>query len=248
MITTFVLLSLSAFFAGLVDAIAGGGGLITVPALLMAGLPPALALGTNKLQASFGSFSASFHFLRSGEVKLKSLRLGILCSAIGASIGTLTILFLDPSDLGKVIPVLLLVVFVYVLFSPKVGMKQSRQRLNPMLAIILLGLLIGFYDGFLGAGTGSFWAISLIFFLGLNFKQATMQTKVYNFTSNIVSLIWFIAAGHVLWLLGLCMGVGQLVGARVGAQLVLTKGSGFIRPLFLLVVLVLLIVQIIKVY
>jgi uncharacterized membrane protein YfcA len=232
-----ILLFLAGLLAGLIDSIAGGGGLITVPVLIGAGLPPQLALGTNKLQSSFGSGSAMLHFVRSGTVSLNECGKGILFTAIGAGVGTLAVQSLDPGFLRKIIPVLLVLIAIYTLASPRLGSEDIHPRMKPTLFYLLTGSTLGFYDGFFGPGTGSFWVVSLMFGLGYSMKKATGYTKVMNFTSNIVSLAFFMAGGSVLFREGLVMGAGQFVGARIGAGLVVSRGVKFIRPIFIAMVL-----------
>lgn len=233
---TLLLLIAAAFFAGLIDAVAGGGGLITVPILMGIGLPPQVALGTNKLQASFGSGSAMLHFVRSGTVKLSDCISGILWTAAGAAIGVLAIQRLDPAILKYLVPWLLIAIAAYTLFTPKLGAEDIHARLSPKIFYPLFGLSIGFYDGFFGPGTGSFWAMAFVLLLGCSLVRATAHTKVMNFTSNIVALVFFMAAGQVLFAEGLMMGIAQFIGARLGANLVTLKGAKFIRPVFITIV------------
>jgi len=233
---TLLLLITAAFFAGLIDAVAGGGGLITIPVLMSIGLPPQVALGTNKLQASFGSGSAMLHFIRSGTVKLTGCISGILWTAAGAAAGVLAIQRLDPALLKQFVPWIMIVIAVYTLFTPKLGAEDIRARLSPQLFYPLFGLSIGFYDGFFGPGTGSFWAMAFVLLLGCSLVKATAHTKVMNFTSNIVALVFFMTAGQVLFAEGLMMGVAQFIGARIGANLVTLKGAKFIRPVFITIV------------
>lgn len=233
------LLFVTGFGAGLIDAIAGGGGLITIPVLLGIGLSPQQALATNKLQASFGSGSAMLHFVRSGTVLLRDCWAGILLTAIGAACGTVAVQQIDPGFLRKAIPFLLAGIALYTLFSPRLGFEDIHQRLRPLTFYLLFGIGLGFYDGFFGPGTGSFWVMALMLLLGQNMRKATGYTKVMNFTSNITSLIFFLMGGNVLYVQGLVMGTGQFLGARIGARLVITRGTGFIRPLFITMVLAL---------
>ncbi len=231
------LLFLVGLLAGLIDSIAGGGGLITVPVLLGIGLPPQIALGTNKLQSSFGSGSAMLTFIRSGKVKLSDCYTGITFTAIGAASGAIAIQMLDPSFLRKLIPWLLITIVIYTIMTPRLGFDDIHPRMQQGPFFLLVGFTLGFYDGFFGPGTGSFWVMLLIFALGFNMTKATAYTKVMNFTSNIASLIFFIAGGSVLWREGLIMGAGQFIGGRIGAHIVVSKGTRFIRPLFILMVL-----------
>lgn len=219
--------------AGLVDSIAGGGGVITIPVLLGVGIPPQYALGTNKLQSSFGSGSAMLNFLRSGHVELKECWEGILCTAVGAAVGSHSVQLLDPGFLKLAIPWLLVAIALYTLFTPRLGFEDIRPRFRPIAFYCATGLTIGFYDGFFGPGTGSFWVMALMLGLGYNMKKGTGYTKVMNFTSNFTALVLFIVGGRVLWREGLVMGAGQFLGARVGSRLVITRGTRFVRPIFI---------------
>jgi uncharacterized membrane protein YfcA len=231
------LLFLTGLVAGLVDSIAGGGGLITIPVLLGVGIPPQVALGTNKLQASFGSGSAMLTFIRSGTVRLKDCRIGAAYTAVGATLGTITVQRLDPALLRQVIPWLLVLIVLYTLLTPRLGYEDIHPRMKTGPFFFSAGLVLGFYDGFLGPGTGSFWVMALMLGLGFNMIRATGYTKVMNFTSNVASLVMFIYGGSVLWREGLVMGAGQFVGARIGARMVVRKGTRFIRPVFIIMVL-----------
>ena len=235
-LTTLVILFLTAILAGFVDSIAGGGGIITVPALLAVGFSPHFALGTNKLQSSFGSLTAALNYRRANMLSFRELALGICFTVIGACAGTMTVQVISADTLKHVIPVLLIIIFLYVLCTPKLGETHRAHRMVPWLFYLIFGCGIGFYDGFFGPGTGSFWTIALVLLLGFNLKKATAQTKALNFTSNIVSLATFIVGGHVAVLAGVTMGVGQIIGAYAGSHLVLKRGTGFIRVFFLCVV------------
>ena len=233
---TYLFLGAAGFLAGFVDSIAGGGGIITIPALLTAGLPPHLALGTNKLQSSFGSLTASLHYRSQHLVSIRETLDGVLFTAAGAAIGTVGIQRLSPVFLERALPLLLLAVFVYLLFSPRVGAESQRARLGRRTFYALFGLSIGFYDGFFGPGTGSFWALAFVALLGLDLKRATAHTKVMNFTSNVVSLTVFALGGNVVLLPGLAMGAGEALGAYCGSKLVIARGVRFVRVFFMVVV------------
>lgn len=222
--------------AGFVDSIAGGGGLITLPVLLSSGLHPADALGTNKLQATFGSGSATFHFANAGIVHFKQCLWGIVFTALGAAAGTWILQGIKPEILRLVIPWLLIVIAIYLLVRRDFGEQQAKARLSRNAFHLIFGLLIGFYDGVFGPGTGTFWAMAYVMFLGFDLTRATAHTKVMNFTSNIVSLTVFSIAGRVLFWPGVVMGMGQLIGAQLGSRTVIRGGAKVIRPIFLAVV------------
>ena len=223
--------------AGFVDAIAGGGGLITLPVLLNLGLDPAAALGTNKLQATFGSGSASWHFVRARTVPVQDCVRGFLLTLLSAALGVWTVQQLDPALLRRAIPILLLAVAIYTLLKPRLGEADGRPRLPRLWFDVIFGLLLGFYDGFFGPGTGTFWAMAFVLGLGFNLSRATGYTKVMNFASNLSALLFFSLYGQVHLVAGLTMGVGQLLGARLGARLVIRNGTKLIRPVFITMVL-----------
>jgi uncharacterized membrane protein YfcA len=225
--------------AGFVDSIAGGGGLITIPVLMNLGLPPQDALGTNKLQASFGSGSASWHYAKAGRVALKDCIFGFVICGLSAAAGAWFVQQLDPGFLRRVIPVLLILVAVYMVARPNLGENDLQPRLRRWAFDLVFGVVIGFYDGFFGPGTGTFWAMAYMLGLGFGFERATGYTKVMNFASNISALALFLVGGNVLFGAGLVMGVGQWLGARLGSLMVIRRGAKFIRPVFLIVVLAL---------
>lgn len=231
------LLFLTGLAAGFVDSIAGGGGLITLPVLLNLGLAPQDALGTNKLQATFGSGSAAWHYGRAGLIDFRACVAGILFTAIGAGAGTWLVREVRPDLLRQIIPWLLVAIAAYLLLQPKVGDHDLHPRMPSGRFHLVFGLLIGFYDGFFGPGTGTFWALAYMLCLGFNLTRATAHTKVMNFTSNFVSLAVFLWGGHAHFGAGLCMGAGQLLGARLGARVVVKQGTRLIRPIFITVVL-----------
>ena len=224
-----------ALLAGFVDAIAGGGGLLALPALLAAGLPPLQALATNKLQGSFGTFTATLNFLHKGALDLRSLGFAVVCTFVGAVAGTLAVQALDPALLSRAIPLLLVGFALYFLLSPRVGDLDVRQRLHEHGFALLVGFGMGFYDGFFGPGAGSFFTFAFVALLGYNLRRATASTKLLNFTSNVASLLFFVLGGHVVWTLGLAMGAGQMAGAWLGSHLVLRHGTALVRPVLVLV-------------
>lgn len=225
--------------AGFIDAIAGGGGLISVPALLWAGLPPQTALGTNKMQSSWGTLLAVRRYGQAGLVELRPMRLAIAVTFTAALLGTAAVTQVSHSWLQRIVPWLLLSIAGYTLFSPRLGSRPARARLSPTAFAWLAGSLLGFYDGFFGPGTGSFWTIACLSLLGLELTRATAYTKVVNLASNLAALLVFVLAGCVRYDVAAAMIAGQLVGARLGSGLVIRHGAGLIRIVFLSVVLAL---------
>ncbi|MFV0321877.1 MAG: TSUP family transporter [Alphaproteobacteria bacterium] len=232
---TYIFLWFVGIFAGFVDSIAGGGGLLTVPALTSAGVPPQFVLGTNKLQGSFGSFSSSLKFLSSKEVSLRSIALAFACSFVGSCIGSLSVQQINADFLEPLILVMLILVALFFIFSPKMNETESKARLTPFVFALIFGTSIGFYDGFFGPGTGSFFVIALMTMRGMGLKSATMRAKILNFASNIGALLFFIIGGAVIWQIGLLMATGQFIGARLGAGMVMSKGTKLIRPMVIIV-------------
>jgi uncharacterized membrane protein YfcA len=233
------LLFLTGLAAGFVDSIAGGGGLITLPVILSFGGDPQQALGTNKLQATFGSASATWHYGRAGAVNLRDCVRGCLITFLGAAIGTLGVQQVGPHVLKVAIPLLLLAVATYTLLRPQLGEQDLHPRMARAKFDFTFGLLLGFYDGFFGPGTGTFWTMAFVLAMGFNLTRATGYTKVMNFASNLCSLAFFAIGGKVDYAAGVVMGAGQLIGARFGSNMVMVRGTKFIRPVFITVVVAL---------
>jgi uncharacterized protein len=220
-----------ALLAGFVDAIAGGGGLITIPALLWAGLSPVESLATNKAQAVFGSGSATIHFMRKGMIAPRGAAFSVACTFVGAALGALLVQQIDSAALQRLIPILLVGFALYFLFSPRVSDLDSHQRLGTPAFAMTVGFGVGFYDGFFGPGTGTFFAMGYVALLGYNLRRATAHTKLLNFTSNLAALIFFTMGGHVVWMFAASMAVGQLIGAWLGSHLVLKHGAVVVKPI-----------------
>lgn len=232
-----VLLALFAMatLAGWVDSIGGGGGLISLPALLWAGFSPLQTLATNKLQSSFGSYTATLNYTRHGLVDIKAQKLAVVMAFIGSAAGTWLVQQLDASLLAKAIPVLLMLFALYFLFSPRIGDVDRHQLLTPGQFALSAGLGIGFYDGFFGPGTGTFFTMGFITLLGFGLPKATGNTKLLNFTSNIASLLFFALSGHIVWQVGLLMGIGQMLGSYLGSHMAVKHGTRLIRPVLVTV-------------
>ena len=225
------LLFAAAGIAGFVDAAAGGRGLITIPVLMLSGMSPTQALGTNKFQACFGSFSASFHFIREGFVKPLKFKLAVTVVALSAALGGYLAQQINSQQLLTFLPVVFICIALYTLFAKNLGEEEGQTKISQTLYASTIAPTIGFYDGFAGAGKGTFFALSFIKLRGISFVRATAHAKVLNFTSNFFSLLLFIGGGQIVWLAGLCMGVGQMFGAYLGAKIAIKKGAGFIRAI-----------------
>lgn len=223
---------------GFVDSIAGGGGLISLPALLAAGLPPVHALATSKAQAMFGSFTAMRRYSLNGHMKLGDMKLAIAFTFTGSVAGTLLVQVIDSDLVMQVIPFLLIAAALYFAFGPRIGDIDRHHLMERTPFYALFGLSLGFYDGFFGPGTGSFWALAFVGVLGFNMLKATAHTKVVNFTSNFASFLFFAIAGYVMWWPALAMAAGQLIGARIGANTAMKHGATVIRPLLVVVSMV----------
>jgi len=230
------LLFAAGLLSGLIDAIAGGGGLISVPALLWAGLPVQVALGTNKLQAACGTLLAVTRYARAGWIDWSDVRLAVGVTFVFAALGSWAVTQLDKNLLKAIVPWLLLAVAIYALLSPRLGLQRKAAKVSGTSFALGGGSLLGFYDGFFGPGTGSFWTIALLSLRGYELTRATAYTKVVNLTSNVASLLVFLVAGSVVFKLALVMIAGQLIGARLGSGLVLKHGAPFVRVVFLVVV------------
>lgn len=231
-----LLLFLAGLAAGFIDAIAGGGGLISVPSLLWAGLPPQLALGTNKLQSSCGTTLAVWRYARAGLVSWREVRLAAGITFLAALLGAWVLTRVSNEALKHLVPWLLLTIALYTLLSPNFGLKRSAPKLSPATFACLISPLLGFYDGFFGPGTGSFWTIALLTLLGSELTRATAFTKVVNLASNLASLLIFACKGLLVIPVAGAMIGGQLIGARLGSGLVIKHGARLVRIVFLCVV------------
>jgi uncharacterized protein len=232
---TLLLLALVGLAAGFIDSIAGGGGLLSVPALLLAGLSPAEALGTNKAQSLFGSGSATLAYAGKGHIDFRGLRLSAALSAGGSACGALMATLVSAQFLKAFLPSLLILIALYFALKPDVGDLPGKERLRPALFAATIIPAIGFYDGMLGPGTGSFFMLAYVAILGLGVLKATAQTKLMNFASNIGAFAIFALSGAIYWKIGIAMGIGQFIGARLGAGLAMKNGARLIKPLLVTV-------------
>ncbi len=237
--TLLIILAVTAFVAGFIDSIAGGGGLVTVPALLLAGLPPVTALGTNKLQSLFGSGSATWAYASKGHVNLKSQSGSAFLSAIGSALGAYVATLVSSDWLRAFLPILMIAIALYFLFKPNISDEDRVQRMAPVLFAATIVPAIGFYDGIFGPGTGSFFMLAFVMLSGFGLLKATAHTKLLNFASNLGAFVVFALSGAIDWKIGLIMGAAQFAGGRTGAHFAMRNGSRIIKPLLVTVCLAL---------
>ncbi|MFK4823443.1 TSUP family transporter [Paenochrobactrum sp. BZR 588] len=230
-----LLLIAAAFVAGIIDSIAGGGGMITIPALLLAGMPPVEALGTNKLQGLFGSTSATIAFTRKGHINLSELWPAALMSLIGSIFGALLATILPISIIRGALPILLILIALYFMLKPNISDIDRTSRMKPFLFGLTIVPLIGFYDGLFGPGTGSLFMLAFVSIAGYGILKATAHTKLLNCASNLGSFIAFSLVVTINWKYGLLMGIAQFAGAQLGASLAMRVGAKIIKPLLIIV-------------
>jgi uncharacterized membrane protein YfcA len=220
-----------AFLAGFIDAIAGGGGLLSVPALLLAGIPPVQALATNKLQGMAGAGTAFANYLHAGQVDPRR-NLGLAAvSLVAGAVGSLAASHLPAEVLRLIMPPILIAIALFFAFKPGLDDQTRPARMTPVVFGATAVPLIAGYDGFFGPGTGSFFMLAFVLLTGAGLLQATAQTKMLNFASNIGSFAVFALQGHMLWAVGLGMALAQIAGATLGARLALRIGARLIKPL-----------------
>ena len=226
------LLVAAAFVAGMIDAIAGGGGLITIPALLAAGVPPVAAIATNKLQSTFGTTGAVIAYARGGHIEFRRLAVPVLASFVGSAIGAFILTRIDSGFLSALLPALLVAMALYYCLAPKMSDIDRKSRAGPLL-LAAVAMVIGCYDGFFGPGTGSFFTTALVAIFGFGLIRAVAHAKLLNLASNVAGLAVLIVGGHVLWITGLAMAVGSTAGGQAGAYFAMRFGAGIARPLLI---------------
>lgn len=223
------LLFFVAVTAGLLDTLAGGGGLLTVPALILTGVPPLAALGTNKMQGCIGTATASCMMFKNKKVAWGSVKHLMLSAFIGAAIGTTTVQFIRTDMLSFIIPVVLVCIATYFLISPTPAENPSNSKLKDWKYKNVIVPCIGYYDGMFGPGTGSFFALSGISCQGHNLLTSTAIAKTLNFSTNVASLTVFLIAGHIVWKIGLTMMLGQAIGAWLGSHCLFKINPTYLR-------------------
>ncbi len=228
------LLTLVGFASGFVDAIAGGGGLLTLPALALTGLDPVAVVATNKLAGTFGTASATLAFVRAGKIDPKVMAEPAIAAMIGSLLGALALPYAPRDGLAAALPFVLVAVALYFAFAPPIGESLSRARISPRVYALTLAPAIGFYDGVFGPGSGSFYMIGFLALAGFGLIRAIAGARIANFGSNGGALAIYALGGHIAVAPGLAMGLGCFLGARVGAHSALRAGARLARPLIVL--------------
>jgi len=230
-----VFLCTAGFIGALVDSIAGGGGLITIPAYLLVGIPPHATLGTNKFAATMGSFTSTIGYARSDKVSFRLLKAAVPMTALGATLGVHSVLKVPQDFLYPLISVAILFVGLYTCFKKDLGKTNFFTDITTQKIILasIVGFFLGFYDGFFGPGTGSFLIFIFIQYFRFDFVNASGNSKLINFTSNFTSLIMFAINGKIDFTLSIPVGIFMILGSLIGTKLAIKNGAKFIKPIFL---------------
>ncbi|HRJ70022.1 MAG TPA: TSUP family transporter [Beijerinckiaceae bacterium] len=229
--STLMALMAVSFCAAIVDAIAGGGGLLNVPSLMIAGLDPVSAVATNKVQGSFGVASSTLAYARAGLIRFREMAFLFLCSFVGAGAGAVAAQTLPIGALRTWIPLVLIGLALFVATAPKLTDADSHARLRPAVFAFLFAAPIGFYDGMFGPAGGTFFFIALVTMLGQGVLKAVAHTKLLNLASNLGALCLFLFSGKIYWAVGLCLGVAAFAGAQIGARAALSRGARLVKPM-----------------
>ena len=230
-----IFLCVAGFISSFVDSIAGGGGLISVPAYFIIGFPAHYSLGTNKFSATCGSLTSTINFAKSGKIDKDILKVLLPFTFLGSIVGSYIVMLIDSSILEPIVLVLILAVGIYSFFAKSVGLEDKFTGATKKTLIIgsIFGFIMGFYDGFFGPGAGSFMVFGLIKIYGFDFVRASGNAKAMNLTSNFSSLITFAIGGKIYYLMGIPMALFTILGANVGSRLAIKKGVKIIRPIFI---------------
>ena len=236
-----IFLCVAGFLAAFVDAIAGGGGLISLPALIAAGVPPHLSLGTNKFAATCASLTSTLKYAHSGKILFRLVRWQIPCTVLGAALGVSTVLQLDASILNLLIVTMVFGVALYTVLKRDFGQTDQFMGLTPKRIAVgmVFAFALGFYDGFFGPGTGSFLIFLFIRVFGFDFASAAGNGRILNFVSNAVSLLLFAIGGKIVYLAGIPMALFMIAGAWAGTHVAVRNGAKLIRPIFVTIALAL---------
>jgi uncharacterized membrane protein YfcA len=230
---TYVILFIAAFLASLIDSIAGGGGLLTTPAMLLVGISPLNTLATNKFQSCFGTFTSTYNYYKNGLLTEPKRFLYFFLSFGGSMVGTYLVSRISNELLESIIPILLISAAVFFILNR--GPSTSYKSSSLLFIFNVIVILIGFYDGFFGPGTGSFFVLAFVIIKGISIMEATAITKLLNFASNFAAFIIFALKGYVIWELGLIMAVAQIGGANLGSRFAISNGEKVVRPVLVIV-------------
>ena len=232
--------------AGLIEASAGGSGLISLPAIMFFGFSPIEAVATSKFQYAFGAITAIIRYSKAGLIEWRRYAPMLLGSAVAGGLGAYTLSALNADFIALVVPVFLIVAAVYFLLSPRISDEATPRRMSNLTFGVLVVPVIAFYDGFFGVGSASLYMTAFVLLLGMHVRAATASTKLIDFASGAAALAVLALKGHVLLLPGLALGAGQVVGAYFGASLVLRWGARWVRPAIVAVTIALSIDLLIK--
>ncbi len=232
-----LILFLIGIVAGLVEASAGGSGLISLPAIMFLGYPPIEAIATSKFQYTFGALTAITRFSKAGLIEWRKILPLLGGSMIAGGMGAYLLLLIDAEVVALIVPLLLIIVAIYFIVSPRVSDKETPPRISHGVFGWLIVPAIALYDGFFGVGSASLYMTACVLLLGMNVRVATANTKLLDFVSGAAALGVLALKGHVLLLPGLALGAGQIIGAYFGASLVLRLGARWIRPVIVVVTL-----------
>ncbi|ADK17247.1 MULTISPECIES: sulfite exporter TauE/SafE family protein [Clostridium] len=235
MTNNLIFLCIICFFSAVVDSISGGGGIISLPAFLLMGIPPHLALGTNKFTSCCSTLSSPIKFTQSKKVDFKILKYLLPFSFIGATLGANVVLSIKSHYLNVIVLILLLFVGLYSLFSKNIGLEDKFKHISPknICLGIILALSLGFYDGFLGAGVGTFLIFGLVSIYKFDFVRASGNCKIMNFIGNVASVLVFAIRGEINYKIGIPIALCMIIGANLGTRIALMKGSKLIKPIFI---------------
>jgi uncharacterized membrane protein YfcA len=242
-LTTLAFLMTAGFFAGLVVAMAGGGGLISLPALVAAGIPPHTALATNKVQSAIGTTMSAWRYAHAGHIERRIALTGFIAAFAGSMSGAFVVMQVSGESLESLIPAMIIVVGVITFVRKNFGAHDTftEASAGTLVGAAAFAFALGFYDGFFGPGTGSFLAFGFILFFQFGFVRATGNAKVTNLASNYAAIVAFVIGGHVAWTAALAMGAMNITGAWIGAGLAMRGGVRIIKPVFGVVLVALLV-------
>ena len=231
--STYIILFFAAFLASLIDSIAGGGGLLTTPAMLLVGINPLNTLATNKFQSCFGTFTSTYNYFKNGLLTDPKKKFYFFLSFVGSAIGTLLVSRISNELLETIIPILLISAAFFFILNRSPSNTSTNSKFLYVFNLIVIS--IGFYDGFFGPGTGSFFVLAFVIIKGISIMEATAVTKLLNFASNFAAFIIFAVQGYVIWELGLIMAVAQVGGANIGSRFAISNGEKVVRPVLVIV-------------